>query len=163
MKKFLVMVVAMVFALVGTAYSQQAKDAFEALSKLESKVEVGVSYQAYMDSLAEAHHAVKKFLDSSEAKKVPQFTEAIKKADMHFITASEMWDRRIKEDFFISPDSSLGREILRTYPEVKATPARTQPYPFPSFIPANFVHNAALKEAAKELKKAKLYLDRFQK
>jgi len=162
-KKALVMVVAVTtfIGLTAVAYGQSAKETYEALSKIESKIEVGVSYQAYKEALGDAHHSVKKFLDSPEAKKVPQFTEAIRKADMHFLTASEMWERDIKKDWMISPDSSLGREIKKNYPGIKVEPARTTPYPFQSYIAVNWVRDYAIKEAVKEVKKAKLYIGRF--
>jgi hypothetical protein len=153
--------IGLVIGLTATSYAQSAKEAYEALSKIESKIEVGVSYQPYKDALGDAHHAVKKFLDSPDAKKVPQFTESIRKADMHFLTVAEMWERKIRKDGFIYPDSSLGREITKTYPGIKIEPARTHPYSFPSYIYAGEVQDAAIKEGIKEIKKAKLYIDRF--
>jgi hypothetical protein len=88
---------------------------------------------------------------------VPKFTEAIRKADMHFITATEMWDRDRKKDWMVSPDSSLGQEIKKTHPGIKIEQARTHPYPFQSYIAVNWVRDAEIKEAVRETKKAKLF------
>ena len=80
MKRTLAVFLVMLFWSVGLAYGQSAKEAFKALKKVEARVETGVSYKDYPQVIADAKAEVNMFLEGKEAKKIPQFTEHIKKA-----------------------------------------------------------------------------------
>src|ERR1022692_509640 len=59
---------------------KQAVDAVEALRRLDSKIEVGMTFPDYSATLGEVNFAVRDFLDSDQSKKAPVFSEALKNA-----------------------------------------------------------------------------------
>ena len=109
------------------------REAYEALSKLQSKLEVGMSFMAYMDALGDAHHVAKKFLESPEAMEVPKFTKQIIIADNAFREAGDIWGKRIKAKF--------GKTL---------------------FVFESVMEDIWFRTAFKALKTAKLYLDQIE-
>jgi|YelNatPaOPRAMG01_1025707.scaffolds.fasta_scaffold76262_2 hypothetical protein len=91
MKKLLPISIIMMFWFAGIANAQSAKEAIEALKKLESRVQVGISYKDYGPALGETHYKVKNYLDSPESKKNSKLRNSIEKALNHYIYANDIW------------------------------------------------------------------------
>lgn len=95
MKRLFVIIV-MILMSVGIAHGQSAQDALEALKKLQSRTQVGISYKDYGPALGETHYKVKLFLDNPESNKNPLLKKAISKALDHFTYANDVWKTKIE-------------------------------------------------------------------
>lgn len=95
MKKLLPISIILIFWFAGIAHAQSAKEAIEALKKLESRVQVGISYKDYGPALGETHYKVKMFLESPDSKKNPMLTKSIGKALQHYKFANDIWGVKI--------------------------------------------------------------------
>lgn len=95
MKKLLPISIIMIFWFAGIAHAQSAKEALEALKKLESRVQVGISYKDYGPALGETHYKVKMFLESPDSNKNPMLAKSIGKALQHYTYANEIWGIKI--------------------------------------------------------------------
>ncbi len=96
MKKLLPISIAIVLWIGGVAHSQSANEAIEALKKLESRVQVGISYKDYGPALGETHYKVKLFLESPNSNSNPMLAKSVKKALDHFIYAKDIWGYKIE-------------------------------------------------------------------
>lgn len=94
MKKILGIALILFVGLPGTAFGQTAKDAIEALQKLSSRCDMGISYKDYSPALGEANLKVKSYLENPESNKNPKLKESIQKTWGHFLMAKEAWDLR---------------------------------------------------------------------
>jgi hypothetical protein len=96
MKKILVLIIIMLFALAGLAYGQSEKDAIKALKKLQAKIESGISYQKYREALGDTNSEVKLFLESKNATKDLALTQSIKKIMSNYQDAADLWQTIIE-------------------------------------------------------------------
>lgn len=95
MKKLLPISITIVLSFVGIANGQSANEAVEALKKLESRVQVGISYKDYGPALGDTHYKVKMYLESPNANKNPILAKSIGNALKHYIYANEIWGYKI--------------------------------------------------------------------
>jgi len=167
MRKVMIILGALIALIAGATWAsskqlQLGREAYEALSKLQSKLEVGMSFMAYKDALGDAHHAAKKFLESPEAMEVPTFTKQIIVADNAFRMAGELWGDRIKKQGGLYPaESKFAKAILKVIPDVPIK--RDRPEAFPSgYMLVKDIEDASFRTAFKALKKAKLYMDQIE-
>ena len=156
MRKTLGIALIILLGLSELALGQTGMDAFKSLKKVEAKIESGVSYQDYPQVLADAKHKVDMFLESSEAKKNPQFAYHIKTAMDYYMTAEDIWDIKFncKDEFvmeMIGINSNCGRQIKRLYHNSKAEilPGNLGPV----YVVSNVLRNI-FNDASKQLKKA---------
>lgn len=92
----LFLIIMMILGTAGIAYGQSAKEAVEALKKLESRVQVGISYNDYGPALGETHYKVKMFLESPNSNNNPALKKPIGKALEHYIYAKDIWGYKIE-------------------------------------------------------------------
>jgi hypothetical protein len=101
-------------------YGQSAKEALNALKKLDTVVQTGVSYRDYSGVLADAKHPVSLFLESSEAKLNQELADAFRNAVAHHDFALGVWrlkfSGRKAEDYF-NEDTQVFQVILQAYPD----------------------------------------------
>lgn len=132
MKKMLALILIILFGFVGFAYGQSAKDAIEALQKLSSRCETGISYRDYSSALGETNFNVKSYLENPESDKNPKLKECLRKTWVHFLTAKEVWDLRFArvgmavipelltpgKGFTGESDKVAMSQLISTYPEL---------------------------------------------
>jgi hypothetical protein len=108
------------------SFAQSAKEAVMALKKLQTRVEVGVSYEEYFPALGEAKFPVTLYLESPEAAKNPQLKAAVEKSLGHYQLVARTWQNYI-DDYsgfmgwrcnrsFICTEK--GDMLISEYPEV---------------------------------------------
>ena len=74
----------------GIAFSQSSKSVVISLNKLESKTEIGISFQDYSRSLGDINYEVKTFLNSKESKTKPKLAESIQLVMTHYVNAKKV-------------------------------------------------------------------------
>jgi hypothetical protein len=94
MKKLLGIALIFLIGLTGAAFGQTARDAIEALQKLSSRCETGISYKDYSAAVGKTNFNVKSYLENPESNKNPKLKESIQKTWGHFLMAKEAWDLR---------------------------------------------------------------------
>jgi hypothetical protein len=102
---------------------QTARDAVLALDKLQSKLDVGVSYNDYSVALGEANFATKQFLESTKASSAPEFSNSLREAMRWYVAGERLWTRQIKKDDlygFCKPGDyeDDAKDLCQAYPEV---------------------------------------------
>jgi hypothetical protein len=161
MRKTLGIALIILLGLTELALGQTGKDAFKSLKKVEAKIGAGVSYQDYPQVLADAKQEVDMFLESSEAKKNPQFAYNIKTTMDYYMMAKEIWDIKFNciDDFvmeIIGINSNCGKEIKRLYHNSRAEilPDNLGPVYVVSHVLRNIFNDASkqLKQASELLK-----------
>jgi hypothetical protein len=75
---------------------QSARNALNAVKKLEARTEVGVSYQEYSTVVGEAWGDIKVFAESSEGKKLPEFSFLLVSAMGKYKLALDIWQDKVQ-------------------------------------------------------------------
>ncbi|MBM4300780.1 MAG: restriction endonuclease subunit S [Deltaproteobacteria bacterium] len=146
MKKLLPISIILIFWFAGIANAQSAKEAIEALKKLESRVQVGISYKDYGPALGETHYKVKHYLDSPESNKNPKLRNSIEKALNHYIYANNIWGYKF---------AGKGSDII--YREEPPLPHQYQ-------YSTNSITNDLIKKGDERRKEAaKIFVDQIMK
>ena len=98
-----------------------AKATLDELKKLQSRVEIGISYREYPQALAETKAVVDKFIDSDAAKALPEQTKDIQSALDNYLAAWNEWQYALAScpscKNLLSGDYPA--RIKERYPEVK--------------------------------------------
>ncbi len=107
-----------------TSNINAAKAALDELKKLQTRVEIGISYREYPQALAETKAAVDKFIDSNAAKALPEQTKDIQSALDNYLAAWNEWQYALLlcpscDGFIFLKDYHT--RIKERYPEVKTT------------------------------------------
>jgi hypothetical protein len=100
-KHFIFVIVVSLFTFFSTtAFAQSAKEIITAFEKLESKIEVGISYNDYSSALGDVNFKIKMFLKSPEAK--------------------EIWKecKKLPIECYFKCNSEKGKQIIELYPAV---------------------------------------------
>lgn len=101
-----------------------AKAAIRALKKVESRVQVGISYRDYPSILGDAVDAVREFQDSKHAGAFPATQTALANAVRHYRTALTVWQekfshRRVMDSsLVIGSTADLLAQLQRDYPNI---------------------------------------------
>jgi hypothetical protein len=113
----------------GCTDNKRLEDVVIALKGIEAKIEVGVTYQRYLDMVGETNIKVKDFFESSSSSKRPEITRLIRSIMYHHLSALNLWRMAIKydNDLFLSqeynpnPDhesyNNMKRQLFEDYPE----------------------------------------------
>jgi hypothetical protein len=134
MKKMLGIVLIFFIGLSGTAFGQPANEAIEALQKLSSKCDTGISFRDYTRAVGDTSFAVKSYLDNPESNKNHRLKESIQKAWGHFLMAKDAWNLRFARvgvavipELFTSGKGITGQsgqhvmsELIAKYPELSS-------------------------------------------
>jgi hypothetical protein len=132
MKRLLSITLIIFMGLTGVAFGQSAKDAIEALQKLSSRCETGISYKDYSAAVGEANFKVKSYLENPESGKNPKLKESIQKTWGHFLMAKEAWGLRFArvgvavipelltpgKGFTGESDKATMSQLISAYPEL---------------------------------------------
>lgn len=128
MKKIIFLILISLFA-VPVVHAQSARDVVKALKRVEARVDMGISYNEYLLSVADARVEVQMYLESHEAKQKPALTNLIKKIIEHYETVREIWRNKVSKTQDIGtvfghliclndePDGIRGRRLLKQYPQ----------------------------------------------
>ena len=104
--------VAMLFMLIiffgNVCFAQSANDAVKALQKLQTKIEIGMTYHDYVSALGDTWFEVKSFLDSPEAKIKPELASEINQSMDNYRFAREYWAIYLKDPENIEVNILLG-------------------------------------------------------
>ena len=106
-------------AFVDLAQAQSAQEAIRAFSKLEARLEVGITYREYVAALGEVNFEIKSFADSNDAKMLPQIYEALELALSRHRIAQMMWGKTFgRYPIETLPNNSdVAKLLLSDYPE----------------------------------------------
>jgi hypothetical protein len=95
MKKLAFLLIAILFLpACSTAVPQSAKDAHEALKKLEARTQVGITYPEYLKAVGDTKYLVQKFLETKDADNHPNIANAHKKTMLNYELAAAVWQSR---------------------------------------------------------------------
>ena len=108
-----------------------AQAALSSLQTVQSKLEVGVPYIGYLDSVASANFAVHEYLSSESAKRHVAFGHAVQDALKWYKAGADMWQMDFKRDFLSGKcdsnfESYQVKDLCGAYPELveyKADPS----------------------------------------
>jgi hypothetical protein len=95
MKKSLSLITVMVLLIPSFSFGQSAKDAYKALKKIEAKVEVGIGYKDYMNTLGDAQYEVNLYSQSAEATKESDAVSLMKNVLNHYRLAGVVWGNMV--------------------------------------------------------------------
>ena len=127
-----------------------AREAVRALQKLDARFSAGISPVEFPSALGETIFEVNEFLESPEAGKMPQVTEAIKKTLFHYVVIGQLMDSYMTQVV----KTSLRETLESAYPEVSKIYRNRYDYSQMKDIAVKFV----VPEASKELERAKSLL-----
>jgi hypothetical protein len=101
---------------------QLAKDVLRSLRKFENRIETGISYKDYPSAFSDARFEVKSFVDSSEGKKLQNFSQYCHDAITNYTDAQAVWRQKIVDssrytESSIYSDFALVDYITTKYPE----------------------------------------------
>lgn len=102
------------------AHGQSAKDAVKAFSKLDARIETGVSYRDYVAELGDVNFELKSFADTPEAKKRPEILALLMRAMALHVEAKELWAitfGRHGIKTLTTVPGGLGSSLLSEYPD----------------------------------------------
>jgi hypothetical protein len=97
MKKLLLLVALLGLVVSNVCYAQSGKEALRALQKLQTRVEVGISYRDYAPALGDAKFEVGLFLKSPEAKEKEKLALLINKSMSAHHLALVIWQQYIAD------------------------------------------------------------------
>ena len=92
--------------------------AINAFKKLETNIEVGISYNDYGPALKDVQTALNMFLQDPEAKARPELTKSLQKVMNHYIVAGTLFKQLTDRRDCLDPTE--GKLILDAYPEASA-------------------------------------------
>jgi hypothetical protein len=111
-----------IFAMTIMACSKKEESAstkaIKALKKLETIIEVGISYNDYGPALRDAQSGLNKFLEDTEAKTKPELATSLQKVMNHYIVAGTLFKEFIERKNCLEPTEA--KPILDGYPEASA-------------------------------------------
>jgi len=88
---------------------QSARDALNAVKKLEARTEIGINYRDYSTIVGEVWGDVKLFIDSPEGKSVTEFSDLLASAVSKYKLALDLWQGKLDDTF----DDELGDIVLQ--------------------------------------------------
>jgi hypothetical protein len=91
MKKLLLLAMVLGLLVSSICYAQSGKEAVRALQKLQTRVEVGISYRDYAPALGDAKFEVDLFLKSPEAKEKEKLASRIERVMLDHRLALSVW------------------------------------------------------------------------
>jgi hypothetical protein len=91
-KKILMLAMVLGLLVSNICYAQSAKEAIRALQKLQTRVEVGISYRDYAPALGDTKFEVNLFLKSPEAKDKKELALKIERCLTDHQLASSVWN-----------------------------------------------------------------------
>ncbi len=113
-----------ILALSTNAFAQSAKEAVNALKKLQVQCETGISYRDFSPALAEAKFPVKQYLESHEGNQYKDFSITLNSALLIYESVNAMWNykfsssRGINESIKSRYSPSLCDLLLKAYPDM---------------------------------------------
>lgn len=112
------------------AVDAAARAAVDAVRKLQTRVEVGVSYRDYPALVADAKYEVSKFSDSPASQKIPAVDLALSTSLKHYANALDVWNvkfrgRQMAYTFGRFEDPALFDLITREYEGMDRNQAST--------------------------------------
>ncbi len=75
---------------------QSARNALNAVKKVEARTEVGIRYENYSTVVGEAWADVKIFIESPEGKNLQEFDTLLAKAIANYKLAADIWQNKIQ-------------------------------------------------------------------
>jgi hypothetical protein len=112
----------LIFAMTIMACSKKEESAsakaIKALKKLETIIEVGISYNDYGPALRDAQSGLNKFLEDPEAKTKPELAKSLQKVMNHYIVAGTLFKQLTDRKDCLDPTEA--KPILDGYPEASA-------------------------------------------
>jgi hypothetical protein len=94
--------------------SSSAK-ALRALKKLETNIQVGISYNDYGPALGDAQLGLNMFLETPEAKTRPELTKSLQKVMNHYNVSGTLFKELVERNNCLEPKEA--KLILDAYPE----------------------------------------------
>ncbi len=79
--------------------SSAARNALNALKRVEARTEVGINYSQYSDVLGEAWAEVKIFIESPEGKKLWELSAELEQGVSEYKTALSAWGKKIESKY----------------------------------------------------------------
>ena len=108
-----------IFAMIIMACSKKEESAsakaIDALKKLETNIEVGISYNDYGPALRDVQTGLNMFLQDPEAKTKPELTKSLQKVMNHYIVAGTLFKQLTDRKDCLDPTEA--KLILDVYPE----------------------------------------------
>ena len=92
---------------------QSARNALNAVKKLEARTEVGMSYKDYSTAVGEAWGDVKVFAESPEGKKLSDFSFVLVSAMGKYKLALDIWQDKVQEYLRYYPTNILSGALLQ--------------------------------------------------
>ena len=90
----------LIFAMIIMACSKKEESAsakaIKALKKLETNIQVGISYNDYGPALRDAQSGLNMFLKDPEAKTKPEFAKSLQKVMSHYIVAGTLFKELVE-------------------------------------------------------------------
>jgi hypothetical protein len=75
---------------------QAARNALNAVKRLEAKTEIGITYVEYVKAVGEAWGEVKIFIDSADAKRFPEYSLLLRMAIADYKSALNVWQSKFE-------------------------------------------------------------------
>ncbi len=95
MGKTFPLIIVMVLLIPSFSFGQSAKDAYKTLKKIEAKVEVGIGYKDYMNTLGDAQYEVNLYSQSAEATQKSDAVSLMKSILNHYRLAGVVWGNMV--------------------------------------------------------------------
>ncbi len=128
MKRLAILLILLTIFFPASVNAQSSKDAYNALKKLEAKIQTGISFKEYSPALGDAKFEVNMFSESAEAKEKPRLKEIFNRTMGHYEEAGMVWRYRFAGKSVPNcmvpseqggDDSALIEQISRTYPSTR--------------------------------------------
>ena len=86
-------------ALAYRSVPSSARDALNAVEKLESRIEVGMNHGDYITLVGETWVAVKLFVESADGKSLPELSDLLRETMCCYKDGAEAWQKKIESSF----------------------------------------------------------------
>jgi len=90
---------------------QSARNAINALKKVEARLEVGINFRDYSTVVGESWADVKIFIESSDGKKLPEFNMLLRTAVQDYKLAHDIWNSKIEYSILYGRESNVRDEV----------------------------------------------------